>query len=172
MARPLLSREKLKQRFLARHPSGISKTSNVTNNKATNNKAEIRRDMMRCPKCPGTLEPKTYGRKITVHRCTDCGGLFCKPQVLVEMKKEWMADAVLDTGDRKLGEAFNKLDNIDCPECGTRMNKAMDERQTHIWFEQCPACEGMFFDAGEFSDLKYDTFMDRVRGLLRGKRPT
>jgi uncharacterized protein len=128
--------------------------------------------MMRCPKCPGTLEPKTYGRKITVQRCTDCGGLFCKPAVLVEMKKEWMADAVLDTGDAKLGQALNKLDDVNCPECGTRMDKVSDERQTHIWFEQCPSCEGMFFDAGEFSDLKYDTFMDRVRGLLRGKRPT
>ena len=67
---------------------------------------------------------------------------------------------------------MNKLDNVNCPECGTQMDKVADERQTHIWFEQCPNCEGMFFDAGEFSDLKYDTFMDRVRGLLRGKRPS
>jgi len=127
---------------------------------------------MRCPQCPGTPEPKPYGRKITVQRCTDCGGLFCKPQVLVEMKKEWMADAVLDSGDPKVGQELNKVDDVNCPECGTKMNKVADERQTHIWFEQCPNCEGMFFDAGEFSDLKYDTFMDRVRGLLRGKRPS
>ena len=48
---------------------------------------------MRCPKCPGTLEQKTYGRKITVHRCSDCGGLWCKPEVLLEMKREWMSEA-------------------------------------------------------------------------------
>ncbi|MEZ5559816.1 MAG: zf-TFIIB domain-containing protein [Pseudomonadales bacterium] len=126
---------------------------------------------MQCPKCPGTLEPKTYGRKITVHRCTDCGGLWCKPEVLMEMKREWMSEAVLDSGDPKLGAALDKLDNIDCPECGVRMEKTSDPRQTHIWYETCSSCGGLFLDAGEFTDLKYDTFMDRIRDLVRGRRP-
>ena len=39
---------------------------------------------MDCPKCAGTLEKKTYGRKITVHRCSDCKGLWCKSEVLME----------------------------------------------------------------------------------------
>lgn len=127
---------------------------------------------MECPKCPGTLEKKTYGRKITVHRCSDCGGLWCKPEVLLEMKREWMADVILDSGDRKLGQALDKLDNISCPECGLKMEKRTDERQTHIWYESCPQCDGMYFDAGEFTDLKYDTFMDRIRDALRGRRPS
>jgi hypothetical protein len=28
----------------------------------------------------------------------------------------------------------------------------------------------MFFDAGEFTDLKYDTLMDRVRDFVKGSR--
>lgn len=126
---------------------------------------------MQCPKCPGTLEAKTYGRKITVHRCTDCSGLWCKPDVLLEMKKEWMSEAVLDSGDPKLGAALNQLDDIKCPEDGALMEKTADEKQTHIWYESCPTCNGMFFDAGEFTDLKYDTLMDRVRDFVRGRRP-
>ena len=43
--------------------------------------------------------------------------------------------------------------------------------QTHIWFESCSQCEGMYFDAGEFSDLKRDTFLDRIRDFLKGQRP-
>lgn len=125
---------------------------------------------MNCPKCPGTLEPKTYGRKITVHRCSDCGGLFCKPDVLLEMKKEWMSDAVLDSGDPRMGKALDKVGDINCPNCNVPMEKTADERQTHIWFETCPNCSGVFLDAGEFTDLKYDTFMDRIRGLVRGRR--
>ncbi|HEX7038240.1 MAG TPA: zf-TFIIB domain-containing protein [Pseudomonadales bacterium] len=125
---------------------------------------------MNCPKCPGTLEPKTYGRKITVHRCSDCGGLFCKPDVLLEMKKEWMADAVLDSGDPRMGKALDKVGDINCPNCNVPMEKTADERQTHIWFETCPQCKGVFLDAGEFTDLKYDTFMDRIRDLVRGRR--
>lgn len=125
---------------------------------------------MNCPKCPGTLEPKTYGRKITVHRCSDCGGLFCKPDVLLEMKKEWMSDAVLDSGNPRMGKALDKVGDINCPNCNVPMEKTADERQTHIWFETCPNCSGVFLDAGEFTDLKYDTFMDRIRGLVRGRR--
>ena len=29
----------------------------------------------------------------------------------------------------------------------------------------------MYFDAGEFSDLKRDTFLDRIRDFLKGPRP-
>jgi uncharacterized protein len=126
---------------------------------------------MQCPKCPGTLEPKTYGRKITVRRCNDCGGLWCKPEVLVEMRREWMADAVLDAGDPRRGREQNKIENIDCPECGIAMDRTSDPRQIHIWYETCGQCGGMYLDAGEFTDLKYDTLMDRLRGLLRGRRP-
>ena len=126
---------------------------------------------MQCPKCPGTLEEKTYGRKITVRRCSDCGGLWCKPDVLLEMKKVWRSEAVLDSGDPKVGEALDQLDDIKCPEDGTLMEKVADEKQIHIWYESCPTCDGMFFDAGEFTDLKYDTLMDRVRGFIKGRRP-
>jgi Zn-finger nucleic acid-binding protein len=125
---------------------------------------------MQCPKCPGTLEARTYGRKITVHRCSECGGLWCKPEPLLEMKREWMSEAVLDSGDPKLGKALNQIDEIRCPEDGTLMEKTADERQIHIWYESCPTCDGMFFDAGEFTDLKYDTLMDRVRGFVKGRR--
>ena len=30
-------------------------------------------ETLECPKCPGELLPKTYGRKIQVHRCSNCG---------------------------------------------------------------------------------------------------
>lgn len=130
---------------------------------------------MPCPKCPGTLETRTYGRKISVYRCSECGGLWCKPESLLEMKREWMSEAVLDSGDPKLGKALDRIDDICCPEpqCpdyGKVMEKTADERQTHIWYESCPGCRGMFFDAGEFTDLKYDTLMDRVRDFVKGRR--
>jgi len=126
---------------------------------------------MECPKCPGTLQEKTYGRKIKIHRCSACGGLWCKPDTLLEMKREWMSEAVLDSGDPRLGQQLNRLDDINCPECGVKMDKTFDDKQVHIWYETCSACDGLFLDAGEFSDLKYDTFMDRLRDLVRGRRP-
>ena len=125
---------------------------------------------MNCPKCDGTFETKTWGRKITVERCDTCAGIWCKPETLLEMKKEYMSEAVLDIGDPNVGKEYDKMDDITCPDCGVKMEKLADERQTHIWYEACSSCGGMFFDAGEFTDLKYDTFMDRLRGLIKGQR--
>jgi len=124
---------------------------------------------MKCPKCDGDMVAKTYGRRISLNRCANCQGLFVKPDVLMEMKQEWMSE-VLDMGDRAVGRKLNAVDDIDCPECGTHMDKVSDEKQTHIWYEACPNCDGMFFDAGEFTDLKHDTVLDRLRDLIRGRR--
>ena len=125
---------------------------------------------MQCPKCPGAMSTRTYGKKILIQQCERCGGMFCKPEVLLEMKREWMSEVVLDVGDPNLGKEYDKIEDINCPACGIMMDKRSDTNQTHIWFESCGQCSGIFLDAGEFSDLKYDTFMDRIRDMLKGKR--
>ena len=65
---------------------------------------------------------------------------------------------------------LDKLDNICCPEDGVTMVRKTDEQQSHIWYESCTVCGGLYFDAGEFTDLKYDTLMDRVRDFVKGPR--
>ena len=50
------------------------------------------------------------------------------------------------------------------------MEKVSDAKQTHIWLEVCPRCDRVFLDAGEFSDLKYETLSDRIKGLLQWRR--
>jgi hypothetical protein len=87
------------------------------------------------------------------------------------MKNAWMAEAVLDIGDPQIGSDLNEVDNIECPEGHGKMFKTEDVRQRHIWFEQCLTCHGVFLDAGEFTDLKYETLLDFVRGMLKGSRP-
>lgn len=126
---------------------------------------------MNCAKCDGTLVPQSYGDDITLHRCDTCAGLFVKPEVLDAMKTVRLSEAVLDTGDPQVGRELDALDDVVCPECGTCMTKTTDDRQTHIWYEQCPNCHGIWLDAGEFTDLKFETLLDRVRSLLRGRRP-
>ena len=90
----------------------------------------------------------------------------------MEMKREWMSEIVLDSGNARRGKELDALGDINCPDCGIPMEKSFDSYQRHIWFEVCGQCEGMFFDAGEFSDLKYDTFMDRIRDYFKGARPS
>ena len=126
---------------------------------------------MDCPKCGAAMETKLYGPNISLERCTQCYGLLVEEEVLEAMKSEWMVEAFLDIGHPKVGKEFDKIDDIECPVCHQGMDKITDETQTHIWMEQCGNCQRVFLDAGEFSDLKYETFMDKVKGLLRRKRP-
>ena len=127
---------------------------------------------MDCPKCTGNMHSETYGEDINVHRCDVCAGLWCTPAALEKMKQAWMAEAVLDIGDPRVGNTLNRVQAISCPEGHGPMLHKSDPRQRHITYEVCPTCHAVFLDAGEFTDLKYDTLLDRVRGLLiRGDTP-
>ena len=124
---------------------------------------------MDCPKCEGTLEPKTHGN-ISIHQCSLCSGLWCKPEELEKMKNEYLTEIELDTGDPGKGAAFDNVVDIHCPICGARMDRVTDDRQKHIHYESCPDGHGVFLDAGEFTDLKHETFLDLVKVLFRRRR--
>jgi Zn-finger nucleic acid-binding protein len=125
---------------------------------------------MQCPKCEGTMSKKSYGGQIAILRCDACFGIFTDQKTLGLMKDEWMADVVLDKGNPKTGKKYDKVDDIKCPVCDTKMDKIFDEEQPHIWLESCGSCTGLFLDAGEFTDLKNYTLMDVLRSLLPNNR--
>ena len=50
------------------------------------------------------------------------------------------------------------------------MDRIEDPVQTHIWMEAWPSCERVFLDAGELTDLKYETFSDKIKSPLKDKR--
>ena len=85
------------------------------------------------------------------------------------MLDEWMAE-ILDCGSAQVGKKFDDIENIDCPECQMVMEKIYDQKQTHIWLESCSQCKGIFFDASEFTDLKYITVLDFFSNMVKGKR--
>ncbi len=102
---------------------------------------------------------------IVVDRCTNCQGLFFDEFEKEALRKKKVAKR-LDVGDPKTGRQFNKVDRINCPRCGGTMIRMVDLQQPHIWFEQCGACGGSFFDAGEFKDLSHHTIMDFFKDML------
>ena len=121
---------------------------------------------MQCPKCVGVLQEHTIAEQIAIHRCTDCLGLWCQPDQLAKLKDEWMSEAIVDVGDPRVGQKLNRLENVSCPEGHGPMQRRSDEEQRHVWYEQCDTCQGVFLDAGEFTDLKFRTLLDWVRGLF------
>jgi Zn-finger nucleic acid-binding protein len=114
----------------------------------------------------------TY-KGVTIDRCADCRGIWFDEGEAERLKNEWMSE-FLDDGDPKEGQEFDSLKKtVYCPRCDepTPMDKLYDPKQTHIWYEACPKGHGKFFDAGEFTDWIYNTVLDRVREIKKGKRP-
>ena len=124
---------------------------------------------MECPKCQNEMEEVTYGRGLVIDRCTNCKGIWFDIGEAEKLKDKWMSEFV-DSGEKGVGREFNKIEDINCPRCGKPMAKLSDKKQVHIWYEACEE-HGMFFDAGEFIDYKYETILDIFRGLMTGPRP-
>jgi len=118
---------------------------------------------MKCPKCSGDMAQVSYD-KIKVDRCIVCGGLWFQPNELRALRDDiWMADYILDSGDKTLGKRSNALKEIECPECGANMTQEFDAEQPHITYESCPNSHGTFLDAGEFTDLVDKSFWDKFK---------
>lgn len=117
------------------------------------------------------MQPVTY-EGVEVDRCTGCFGIFFDARELDDLLERDGSDEALDVGDPKVGKRYNQVDRIACPRCqGGRMVRLVDADQPHIWYEQCPVCNGSFLDAGEFKDLAHETIADFFRGLFVKERP-
>ena len=63
---------------------------------------------MLCPKCNGVMEEATYGRNMTIDRCTQCKGIWCDTGEAEVLKGKWMSD-FLDSGNVKTGKVHNTI---------------------------------------------------------------
>lgn len=124
---------------------------------------------MQCPKCGAQMKTVMYG-DIYVERCVGCKGLWFDM-----LEHEHMAaiegSESIDIGSKELGKRFSEMGDIDCPKCSSPMLRMVDAQQPHIWYEGCPSCYGVYFDAGEFRDYKEITIMDFFRDLFAKERP-
>ena len=122
---------------------------------------------MECPKCQAAMAEKTLSTLsggVTIDKCTSCKGIWFDLGEAENLKDKWMSDHI-DDGDRAVGRANNAIRNIGCPHCGVQMTPLSDPKQKHIQYEAC-ADHGMYFDAGEFTDYKYETLMDTFRDFI------
>jgi Zn-finger nucleic acid-binding protein len=106
---------------------------------------------------------------IEVERCTWCQGLWFD-MLEAERLKELKAAGYLDVGDAIQGEEYNLTAAANCPKCQVKLIPMVDAKQPHIWYESCPQCYGVFFDAGEFTDYQEETILDFFKGLLAKDR--
>jgi PAT family beta-lactamase induction signal transducer AmpG len=123
---------------------------------------------MRCPKCRADMEPLTI-EGVEIDRCMVCHGLWFDRGEVEKLRDRKIA-AAIDIGDAVTGNALNNSDRYRCPRCGGKMLRMTDARQKHIWYEECAACQGSYFDAGEFTDLATLSVSDLFKRFATPKR--
>ncbi|MFP4355294.1 MAG: zf-TFIIB domain-containing protein [Phycisphaerae bacterium] len=123
---------------------------------------------MKCPKCDSDMEKVTYA-SIEVDRCLGCRGLWLDALEADKLRNVKGSESI-DSGDPKVGRQYNKVEDVDCPHCDVQMLRMVDPGQAHIWYESCPRCYGVFFDAGEFADYRDEGVLDWFKGLFHKER--
>ena len=123
---------------------------------------------MKCPKCNADTKEIEY-QSIKVNRCTNCKGIWFDMLEAEDLKKISGSESI-DIGNPETGKQFNKKENITCPKCNAQMVKMVDNEQPHLWFEKCPVCYGVWFDAGEFTDFKEEDKLDKIKDFLTKTR--
>jgi hypothetical protein len=111
------------------------------------------------------------GFAATINRCESCHGIACQDEALADLQRQWFLwpkhdTRELDPGAAREGKRWNAMTEVPCPNCGKTMHSIQAEGQEHIRLDRCTPCGITFFDAGEMTDLRYDTLADTVRGII------
>ena len=119
---------------------------------------------MDCPKCKSEME---FGvlNGIRVDRCLQCLGIWFHETGHKALRNVKGSEQI-DIGPVDLGREFDTAQNVPCPVCSESMDRVADSSQTHIYYEQCAAGHGVFFDAGEYKDFKERTVGDIFKRLF------
>jgi Zn-finger nucleic acid-binding protein len=124
---------------------------------------------MQCPKCAAAMEAVSY-EGIEIDRCTRCKGIWFDMLEHEDLKNISGSEAI-DIGLPALGKEHNNKHRIACPVCKEPLIKMVVSAQPHISYEACTVCYGVYFDAGEFTDFREETFAESWRSVFGKPRP-
>lgn len=121
-----------------------------------------------CPKCHAVLREVGF-IDVTVLRCTACEGIWLNPEDWKRLRRMPGAQAI-DAGSPEVGARHNTQHEVNCPECNVLMLRLSHLHQSHLWYEQCGVCGGVWLDAGEFRDSCDETLLDKIRDWMTPER--
>lgn len=122
-----------------------------------------------CPKDASPMASETIGR-VAIDRCARCGGIWLDRGELARLRDEASIAEILEADGGSMGSAGTKhalSPVLCCPRDASTLRTICDPSQTHVHFEYCASCGGMFLDAGELADLSEHSLRERVRALFR-----
>lgn len=123
---------------------------------------------LHCPKCKAVMDKIPF-KDIFVDRCTACRGLWFDA-----LEKEHLAvikgSEVIDSGiaSHPLVNPVEHKPKFNCPVCHNPLIDMVDHQHPSLKYDSCTVCYGVFFDRGEFRELKEQNIFETFRGWLRG----
>ena len=120
---------------------------------------------MDCPACDRSLEPvEVSGLELEICR-GGCGGVWFDNYELekVDERKESAGEALLDVGRAPDVEVDHERPRA-CPSCREAvMRRHFFTVKREVEVDECPACAGVWLDAGELSEIRrqFDDAEDR-----------
>lgn len=103
---------------------------------------------MICPKCKVTRlrKRRAKGKAFTVEYCLKCKGVWFDRGELDEVMPEAIKELGVPRGAQKDTECL-------CPKCNKALY-AFDYPQTYVTINMCKKCGGLWFDRGEFKEIR------------------
>jgi Zn-finger nucleic acid-binding protein len=123
---------------------------------------------MICPKCESEMESVKFA-EVEVERCTGCAGMWFDVGQR-ERLEQLRGSESIDLGEAGRSRRHEETGRIPCPRCRGQMVRMVDKKHPNVWYEQCSVCNGTYFDAGEFRDLKERSILDVFRDLFTRPR--
>lgn len=105
---------------------------------------------------------------LEVDRCVRCGGLWFDRTDHEAIRQMDGAEAI-DSGPVWQAPMHDVQGKSFCPRDGAQMRRGATATEPRVWIERCPVCDGSFFDAGEFTELKEHELLALVRRSRPGR---
>jgi len=119
-----------------------------------------------CPRCTSAMRHQTLGG-IEIDTCQSCAGIWLDVLERDKLLEAGHAAAADNPSPRQPNAAKDRT--LKCPRDRSTMLSIVAFPQTHIAYESCTVCGGMFFDSGELEDLSEYTLRERVRSMFNKK---
>lgn len=130
-------------------------------------------DTPNCPRCKTALTPdnvKDHGVMHNAWSCQSCEGFWISLEQLGEIESEERARII---EWRFLPPKDVQDAPLDCPQCGTKLEKVISTRDKHVTMDVCRACQKVWLDKGEMDAIRTDSLASAVAQwwrLLREKQ--
>lgn len=110
--------------------------------------------LMKCPKCDGNLESKTF-KKVKIEECSKCNGMWFERDELKNAKDSTDEDLRwldFDIFEEKENKYSKKESDRVCPRDEAKL-ETLTYSDSKINIDVCPDCHGIWLDSGEFEKI-------------------